>query len=92
MTPEEVDAQNAGLLRAYQLCFSSPSGQAVLVDLATFCRAAETCFHADDRMHALLEGRRETFLRIQQFSKLNEDDILQLRLARTRPATGDNDA
>jgi hypothetical protein len=43
--------------RAYQLAFGSPAGQAVLRDLAKFCRAADTEFHADPRIHAALSGR-----------------------------------
>jgi hypothetical protein len=64
--------------RAYQLAFSSPAGQAVLVDLANFCRANETCFHEDARLHAALEGRREVWLRIQQHLGLSEEDLLKL--------------
>jgi hypothetical protein len=37
-----------------------------LLDLAEFCRANESCFHEDPRMHAALEGRREVWLRIQE--------------------------
>ncbi len=77
---------NEELLRSYRLCFNSPAGQAVLADLAPFCRAAETCFHADPRVHAQLEGRREAWLRIQNFLHLTEDDILQLALRRRRIA------
>lgn len=38
----------------------------LLLDLAHFCRAYETCFHADQRVHAALEGRREVWLRIRE--------------------------
>jgi len=43
------------------------SGERVLADLARFCRANESTFHADPRTHALLEGRREVWLRICGF-------------------------
>lgn len=75
--------QNEQMLRAYQLCFGSPAGQMVLTDLAAFCRAAETCVVRGDRDATMvLEGRREAFLRIQQFARLTEDDILELRMGR----------
>src|SRR5512146_1060172 len=45
-------------------------GEMVLADLARFCRANEPCFMKDDRYHALLEGRREVWLRIQNELKL----------------------
>lgn len=74
--------------RNYQLCFGSPAGRAALADLAVFCRAAETCFHADPRLHAVLEGRREVWLRIQEHLHLTPEQLYGLydaeRHARTR--------
>lgn len=64
--------------RAYQLAFGSPAGNEVLVDLAKFCRAAEPCFHDDPRKHALLEGRREVFIRIQDHLHLTQDQLYAL--------------
>lgn len=46
----------------------------VLKDLAKFCRANQTCFHADPRIHASLEGRREVFMRIMEHLKLTPDE------------------
>ncbi len=62
--------------RAYKLAFSSPAGQEVLEDLATFCRANETCFNADPRMHAVAEGRREVWLRIQYHLGMTPEQLL----------------
>ena len=64
--------------RQYQLTFTSPSGQDVLIDLASFCRANESCFHEDPRKHAVLEGRREVWLRIQQHIKFDEQQLYAL--------------
>lgn len=64
--------------RAYQLALMSPAGQLVLMDLARFCRAAETCFHADARKHAVLEGRREVWLRIQNHLGLTSEQLMDL--------------
>lgn len=64
--------------RAYQLCFQNPSQNAVLIDLANFCRANESCFHADPRIHAVLEGRREVFLRILQHINLHPNQLMAL--------------
>lgn len=50
----------------------------VLADLAKFCRANKSTFHTDDRVHAVLEGRREVFLRIQQHLNLSEDELWDL--------------
>lgn len=84
---------NDELIRAYRLAFGSPAGRQVLADLAPFCRAAATCFDADPRVHAALEGRREVWLRIANFVNLPIEDILQLALRRphVKPATGASD-
>lgn len=64
--------------RDYQLAFGSPAGQQVLADLAKFCRANETCFHADPRIHAALEGRREVWLRITRQLNLSTEQLYAL--------------
>lgn len=50
----------------------------VLTDLARFCRAHDSTFHPDARVHAALEGRREVWLRIQEYLGLSTDEILEL--------------
>ena len=55
--------------RAYQLCFGSPAGKAVLKDLAYYCRADRSAFHVNERAHAAIEGRREVWLRIAHHLK-----------------------
>ncbi len=50
----------------------------VLADLARFCRANRTCFHEDPRAHALAEGGREAWLRIQQTLRLTDDQVAML--------------
>jgi hypothetical protein len=62
---------------AYQQTFvaDSPASERVLKDLAKFCRAYKTTFHADPRIQAVLEGRREVWLRIMHHLKLNPDEF-----------------
>jgi hypothetical protein len=62
---------------AYQLVFNDENvfTKTVLKDLAKFCRAYDTTFHADPRLHAALEGRREVWLRIQNHLKLNPEEL-----------------
>lgn len=57
----------------------------VLRDLAKFCKAHETTFNEDPRKHAALEGRREVWLRIEQYAKLDEQEILNLHEVKFRP-------
>lgn len=60
---------------AYKKTFQGPFAEDVLKDLAIFCRAHESCFHEDPRLHAELEGRREVWLRIQHHLELKNDEL-----------------
>lgn len=62
----------------YQLTFGSPAGKKVLANLAKFCRANETCFHQDARLHAVAEGRREVWLHLQQYLNLTPEQLAEL--------------
>jgi hypothetical protein len=61
--------------RAYQLSFAGVNGEIVLHDMSKFCRANKSCFHPDARVEALMEGRREVWLRIMDHLKLSEDQL-----------------
>ena len=77
--------------RDYQLCFGSPAGQRVLMDLSTFCRAAETCVVPGDRDKTyVLEGRRETWLRIQQHINMTPEQLFHIFVGRPY-ITGESD-
>jgi hypothetical protein len=69
-----------GRIVSYNNVFSKENQftKPVLEDLARFCRANETSFHADPRIHAVLEGRREVWLRIQEYLNLSPDEIMAL--------------
>jgi hypothetical protein len=64
---------------AYKRLFRSPIGQLVLHDLAKFCRANESCFHEDARLHAVAEGRREVWLRIANMIEVNIDELFKIK-------------
>ena len=81
MLKEVVEKAKEFLFRrqkAYQLAFNSETGRVVLDDLARFCRAHESTFHPDPRTHAVLEGRREVWLRIQQHMQLTSDQLWKI--------------
>lgn len=66
---------------SYQQTFSvdkNVHARDVLEDLARFCRANESSFHLDSRVHAALEGRREVWLRIQQHLNLELDSLSKI--------------
>jgi len=71
---------------AYVKTFMGPMGQEVLSDLARFCRANESTFHPDPRAHAVAEGRREVFLRIQKHLQLTDDQLWSLYGTPSQPA------
>lgn len=65
--------------KAYKALFSA-EGRAtafaiVMEDLASFCRENKSTFHPDPRVHALLEGRREVLLRMQDYTNLTVDQL-----------------
>ena len=88
LSPADIEAARQAdkaraLLRdrqvSYQHALGGAPGQAVLEDLAWFCRADQTTFHPDPRVHALMEGRREVWLRIKEHLDLDLEDLLRRR-------------
>lgn len=69
---------------AYRQTFNGPLAEVVLKDLARFCRAHESTFADDPRAHALAEGRREVWLRIQNHLELSPDQLWTLYTGRPK--------
>lgn len=69
-----------GRRHAYRMVFARENvyTEAVLKDLAKFCRAHETTFAADARAHAVMEGRREVWLRIQAHLQLADEELYRV--------------
>jgi len=63
---------------AYRQTLKGPLAEEVLMDLARFCRAHASAFDPDPRTHAVIEGRREVWLRIAHHLNLSEDQLWQL--------------
>lgn len=72
----------------YRLAANQPAFQELLIDLAQFCRANETCVvtdkngRIDDAATKVLEGRREVWLRIQQHLNLTAQQLYSLYTGR----------
>lgn len=86
LTEAEAEAQLKAiseLKTAYQLVFGegdparAVAVRAVMLDLGRFCRAGASTFRTDQREHALLEGRREVWLHMNDWMRLPEEDLLQ---------------
>lgn len=75
---EELREKYRQLTFGYNQIFSEDNQftKIVMDDLAKFCRANETTFHADPRIHAVIEGRREVWLRIQMYLNSSVEDLL----------------
>jgi hypothetical protein len=67
-----------GRQQSYKQTFKGPVAEDVLRDLARFCRANASTFHEDARLHAVAEGRREVWLRIQNHLRLSPEDLWRL--------------
>lgn len=67
---------------AYKELFKKESelAKVVLSDLAKFCRADKSTFDADPRVHALMEGRREVFLRIMEHLELPSEVLWEIKM------------
>ena len=79
MTEQEQKARDYLSQRrlAYKRLFDPENQDAkfVLEDLARFCRAHESTFDPDQRIHALLEGRKEVWNRLQHHLQMTDQDI-----------------
>lgn len=64
----------------------TPNGKAVLADLAKFCKAHESAYSVspvtrtiDPLAMAVNEGRRDVWLRILWYLKIDEADLINLK-------------
>lgn len=74
---------------SYQQACGSETTAIFMQDLARFCRADRSCFDSDSRRHALAEGRREVWLRIQEHLTKTPEELADLYGAIDEPE-GDN--
>lgn len=50
-----------------------------LIELRYFCRGDQSTFDADPRVHAMLEGRREVWLKIVAMLNLSDEQLLKMK-------------
>lgn len=77
--------------RSFQQGCGSETPTLMASDLALFCCADRTCFDPDPHRHAMMAGRREVWLRIQEFLKLTPQELLLLYYTPVH-LDGDDDA
>lgn len=78
----QTEDQTARILRsrqeAYRRVFASSGDlDVVFGDLSRFCRGDRTAFDADPRVHALLTGRQEVWIRIMDHLRLPLDELIE---------------
>ena len=76
---DEQDPRRRFLLdrkQGYVSAFGGEKGKVVLEDLARFCRAEESTFHADARIEGIMQGRREVWIRISKHLNLTPDAMV----------------
>lgn len=67
------------LAKGYRIAFSAPGTDLVLPDLAEFCGANDPAPKTPDLfMQGRAAGRRDVWLRLQQFLNLSDRDLMNL--------------
>lgn len=68
------------LERAYRQTFKGEIPKEVLADLRTFCHATKTTDTDGPHQLAINEGKRQVFLRIMTFLKVDIEDVYSYEL------------
>jgi hypothetical protein len=78
---EEQEEKRRGIIRAYKITFNSPSGQAVMEDLADICRFYQFLVPLHEPIMTnevmLAEGRRQIYCQIRQIVEMPEDELIE---------------
>ena len=77
MTPEQLEMITERK-RAFQLAFKSPAGEAVMRELAKYCRVYSTTAHETPNLTFVFEGRRQVYLRIQQYLESSVESLHEM--------------
>lgn len=80
----------ADLAKGYKIAFTTPGTEPVLLDLAEFCGASDPAPKTPDLfMQGRAAGRRDVWLRLQQFLHLDDRDLAELLVGRQVQPRGD---
>ncbi len=63
----------------YHRTFDTEMGKEVLNDLAIFCHANDSTYRATERETMIQEGKRQVWLRIQNFLQLSDRQLWQIK-------------
>lgn len=73
----EIDRRKLAYARVFSGKCEQADVDAVMKDLAWFSRLFTSTFNENERVHALLEGRREVVQRIVDFARLDRDALFK---------------
>lgn len=73
---ERKTRKKVRIVSQYQTTFNSPSGKAVLCDLAKSCFVTLSTIHADPLQMAFNEGQRNVVLKIQHILKIDHESLM----------------
>lgn len=74
---QALRARRVAYQKHFVLGMASPDDiELIMLDLARFCRGFESTFGEDERTQSRLDGRREVFLRIMDFTRLDYDELM----------------
>jgi hypothetical protein len=82
--------------KSAEFVITAPATQNMLIDLADFCRAAESCVvigedgKVDEARTLIMEGRHEVWLRLQNHFNLTTEQLYRLATGK-QFETGDTD-
>ena len=72
-----LEARKGAYYRVFEAGVPSKADkELVKADLQKFCRFNTTTFHENDRVHCMLTGRQEAYLRIDDFTRLSVDALV----------------
>ena len=72
-----LNTRREAYVRLFSNTATSADKDIVLADLKAFCRGNASAFDADERVHCLLTGRQEVYLRIQDNLTLTLDQLVE---------------
>jgi len=75
---DEIEARKLAYIHVFARGTPSDEDRRIVMeDLARFCRGGTTPWHENDRIHCLLTGRHEVFVRVSEHINLNTAQLVR---------------
>lgn len=74
---KELETRQFAYKRVFEAGTPTAEDRAIVkADMTRFCRGGESAYHDNERVHCLLTGRQEVYLRIEDFTKASLDTLV----------------